>query len=239
MPAAPTWSTDFESGLLDDFDFTIKESYFAPDQNYNSGNTLLLQWHGTTDNEDVPETRIIFPLGKGWESRDGGKTIQHESGKPGKYFVSSSIIAHLIARCIQDLNIGDLLAERGDPFTASVWQGMRFHMKSTKIDFGSGLDARARLFPVQFLGLADAAPAVTAIDAKAKVAAAKAKAAPKVSLRDQVVAAMTPYVEAGDFEGAQTAAFEIDGVSDDPIVDELLDESGLYAEIAGTVAAAA
>jgi hypothetical protein len=234
--AVPGWSTEFETGLLDDFDFTVVRSFFAPDAKYNDGNTLLLQWEGKTDNDDVPETHAWFPLGKGWVSRDGGKTITHESGKAGKYFVKTSIMARLIARCVEDFGIGDLLSERGNPFTSKVWEGMRFHMKNEVIDFGSGMEAKTKLFPVRFLGVVGAAAQAGngSSSAADKIAAAKAKAAAKASngngLRDQVVAVFNKH---NDFAAAQEEALQIDGVTDDPILDEILDESGLWASVKG------
>lgn len=224
------WRTDFETGLVDDFDFTIVRAFFAPDQRYNNGNTTLLQWHGSTDNEDLPETHVYFPLGKGWASTDGGKTIVHESGKADKYFVKSSLIAKLIERCVEDFGMGDLLAARGGPFESVVWQGLTFHMKYETVDFGSGIDSKPKLFPVRFVG--EAAVETTKASARAKLVAKSQPAEPEVSLRDQVIAAMAPYKAEDDFAGAQQAAIEIPGVAESDLIDEILDESGIWQQIA-------
>lgn len=218
-----SWSTQFETGLVDNFAFTIRQSYFAPDARYNNGQTTLLQWHGTTDNEDLPETHIYFPLGKGWVSKDGGKTIVHDSGKADKYFVGSSLIAKLIARCIDEFGMGDLLEERGGPFESAPWVDLVFQMKYQTIDFGQGIDVKPKLFPVAFLGTTGTAVAAVGSSAPSSPHA--------VSLRDQVLAVIRPFKNAGDFSGAQTAALNIPGVAEDAeLVNGLLDDSGLYAE---------
>lgn len=227
------WSTEFETGLIDDFAFTIRQSIFAPDVKYNGGNTVLLQWHGTTDNEDLPETHVYFPLGKGWSSKDGGVSIVHDSGKSDKYFVQSSLIAKLITRCVTDFGMGDLLESRGGPFESSPWVNLVFRMKYQPQDYGQGIDAKPKLFPVQFLGEAGnvvaAIPTPTGSNPAAAILARQQTAAP-VSLRDQVIDAIRPHKLNGDFTAAQTAALQVPGVADDTsLVNLLLDESGLYA----------
>lgn len=243
------WTTDnFETGLLDDFDFTIERAWFAVDSRYNNGETVLLQWEGKTDDADTPETHVWFPLGKGWSSEDGGKTIVHDSGKPDKYFVKTSLMAKLIARVVDDFGLGDLLETRGDPFTASVWPGLTFHMKSETIDFGGGgIEARPKVFPQKFVGVVDEAgtkpkaaakPAAKSGGASALLAAAAAKkaaaSAAPLSLTDQVKAAMAPHKANDDFASAQQAALELPGVAEDEeIINRLLDdgEGSIYAEV--------
>lgn len=223
------WSTDFETGLLDDFDFTIVRSFFAPDAKYNNGETLLLQWEGKTDNIDQPETHVWFPLGKGWVSKDGGKTIVHESGKADKYFVKTSLMAKLIERCVNDFGIGEILASRGGPFEAAPWQGLTFHMKSETITFGAGISDQTKVFPQRFVGAAAEAPVAAnpAAAALAKAAAAKVEK----PLREQVLDVMRPHKANNDFVSAQSAALGVPGVTDDEeLVAQLLDESGLFAE---------
>lgn len=240
------WSTEFETGLLDDFDLTITRSWFATDQKYNNGETTLLQWEGKTDSIDVPETHIWFPLGKGWSSKDGGKTIVHDSGKEGKYFVNTSLIAKLIKRCVDEFGLGEVLASRGGPFESAPWQGLTFHLKSEVMDFGGGgFEAKPKVFPNRFVGVAAngsgpapgqvaAAPAaVTGAAALLAAAAAKKAAASNgaPSLEDQIIAAMKPHKANGDFASAQAAAIQLEGVAtDEELVNQLLDESGFYAK---------
>lgn len=227
------WSTTFENGLLDDFNFTVGTSTFTTDARYNNGDTTLLVWEGKTDDPDQPEHRLQFPLGKGWSSQDGGITISHDSGKTGKYFVKGSMISRLVERCVNDFGIGDLLEKRGDPFHSSVWEGLTFHVKYETIDYGPGIESKPKLMPNQFIGEATPAAATSNGSGGGAAALAKArakKAAPTTSLRDQALEAMRAH--AGDFGSAQEAAFQVPGVAEDEkLVDELLAEDGLFSEV--------
>lgn len=219
------WSTDFEVGLVDDFDFTVERSYFATDQKYNNGNSTLLQWEGRTDNLDLPETHVWFTVGKGWFSSDGGKTVQHESGKPfglkgegRKYYNGSSKIAKLIRRCVEDFGIGDELAKRGDPNVAAVWEGFVFHMQYEQIDFGSGIDAKPSLFPSRFVGVAGARTVQVAQTNGNGNAAAKARVVALAKATDS-------------YETFQVQAVEIPGVlEDDELLNSVLNPTGIYAQ---------
>lgn len=232
------WGTDFETGLLDDFDFTIQHSIFSFDDRYNAGQTLLLQWEGITDNPDVPETRLWFPLGKGWVSTDGGKSVHHESGKADKYFVKNSSMARLITRCVDDFGIRELMEERGSPFESAPWVGMIFHIKMETVEYGGGnIEASTKQFPNRFVGIVEAKAAKASGSAGKgaadKIAAAKAKASKSSapSLRDQVVAIFNSH---DDFGVAQDAALQIEGVTDDDeLLDAIMKPEGLWAEVKG------
>ena len=222
------FTTDFETGLLDDFDFTITEARFAFDAKYNNGETMMLQLEGTTDNVDVPTTHLWFNTGKGWVSKDGGQSIVHESGKADKYFNRGSLIARLITRCIDDFNIGDLLNERGEPTQAKVWVGLKFHINNEVIDYGTGIEARPKAMPTAFIGVVGDAP-VTATETPAqKIARAKAAKGSGGDLKSKV---MTTLQQHDTFEAGQAAALEIDGVTDDDeLLNGLMSDDGLWAE---------
>lgn len=245
------WTQEGETGLLDDFDLTITNAFFAPDSRYNNGETTLLQWEGTTDNADVPETNVFFPTGKGWESPDGGKTLEHDSGKEGKWFVKTSLIFRLFQRCTLPVadggfGIADLLEERGDPLQAAVWIGMIFHMKREKIEFQGLENVNEKMFPNKYLGIvgvasapAAAAPAAAAPAAPAgetnaaKLARIKAEKAAAAdgggsSLKDQVMTVLNKHTV---WDDAQTEALDIPGVmEDDELIGVLMDEQGLWAQ---------
>jgi len=236
-----SFTTNFETGLLDDFAFTVTSAAYSFDAKYNNGETLLLKLDGKTDNLDIPETHIWIPLGKGWVSQDGGKTIIHESKKEGKYFMKTSLMAKWIERCVDQFGIGDLLNDRGNPFTSSVWVGLSFQMKNEAVSYGAGLDPQTKLLPVAFLGVDEsvgsgsttvASSGSSEPSAADKIAAAKAKAAAKASggdLKSRVVEVLKSH---DSFDAAQSAALEIDGVTDDDdLLGSLMDESGLWAEV--------
>lgn len=223
------WSTEFETGLIDDFDFTITNAFFAPDAKYNNGDTLLLQWEGSTDNPDLPTTHCWFPLGKGWASTDGGKSIAHDSGKD-RYFNKNSLMAKLITRCVDDFGLQDLLAERGGPFEAVVWNGLTFHMKNVPVEFGKGLDPTTKLMPVAFIGAAGAASAAPSNGTVSQSNGNGNGSTASDAVRNKVVAI---FKTAPDFATAQDKVLSsVEGVTDDDaLLNSIMDESGLWAEV--------
>lgn len=223
------WAT--ESGLLDDVDVTIEKAYFATDARYNNGYTLLMHWEGSTSSEDNPTFHEMIPCGDGWQSLDGGKTATHPKGK--KRFVSSSVYGRIIDRCINEFKIGDLLRKRGAPTEAKVWVGLRFHMKREKLEFGSGLEARERLMPVKFLGVATE----NAAQAKQPATASTAQETDEQMQARVHQLALYAQVKAlakqeKSFEKFVEKAMEIEGVADDAeLVGRIVDqEHGVWAE---------
>ena len=226
------FNTNFESGVLDDFDFTVTNAMFATDARYNNGETIMLQLEGTTDNPDIRETHLWFTCGKGWVSKDGGATIVHESGKDGKNFNRSCKYARLIQRCLDDFGIGDVLDGRGDPWTASTWVGLRFHVNNEQIDYGTGIESKPTAMPTAFLGVVDGGESVSAETPAEKIARVKAEKAKAGAgggdLKSRVLETLRGH---DDFSAGQAAALEIDGVTDDDeILNSLMDEDGLWAE---------
>lgn len=218
------WNTDeFESGLLDNFDFTITSALFTYDQRYNEGKTVVLKLEGKTDNPDQPEAMLMYPVGKGWVSSDAGKTIHHESGREGRNLVKSTLYATLVSRMV-DLGLGDMLEERGDPFTAAVWLGLHLHMKIQTITFGKGLKDAERPLPTKFIGIDAKFDRKAGSSAPAAVHHAPVST---LSLREQAVEAIQVAKKNGvtDFGSLQAAALEIPGVTDDSeLLQELINE---------------
>ena len=67
--AESLWEKEGESGLLDNFEFTITASYFATNEKYTDDageHPWLINWEGTTDSLDVPIMHVWYSLGKGW-----------------------------------------------------------------------------------------------------------------------------------------------------------------------------
>lgn len=149
------------SGLVDDFDVLIEDAWFATDQRYNNGQTVMLFWKSTPLSEvddSVPEEfwdgGIRFACGKDWETLDGGKTVEHP--KELKKFNSQSAYGMLINKAIE-YGALDVLKKRGPSQDASIWVGLKFHMKREEFSFKIGGEEvkRDRLLPTKFLGVGD------------------------------------------------------------------------------------
>lgn len=238
------WSTDFETGLLDDYDFTIESAVFETDPKYMNGTRLLLKWDGITNSQEVPYTHIWIPIGKGFETRDGGRTIQHESGDPKRYFQNTSLIARIITRCVKDFDMGEALDQRaaelgiddaeGSWRYARMWETMKFHINRQTLDYGGDIDPQKREMPTAFLGLVAPGAERTEVttsgaDAAAQIAAAKARSNGNGG-GNALRAAAIKALQENDFN--PDAALNVPGVSnDDALLGEILDtNSGLWAE---------
>lgn len=138
-----------ETGLIDDFDFTVDSSWFTTDAAYNDGETLLLKLNGPTDNPENPEVTLQYSCGNGWEASDGGKVAVREDGKKRRFNQSSGIWK--LVEAAMNAGAGDVLRGRGTPMEASMWSGLKFHMK--RIEQGEGQYKTTRPLPVSFLGV--------------------------------------------------------------------------------------
>lgn len=247
------WEKEGESGLLDNFEFTVTNAFFAPHEKYMNGEVTLLNWEGTTDSLDVPLMHVWYSLGGGWESKDGGLTIVHDSGNADKYFNKSSQIYKIISRCRDDFKITAILEKRGDPFHAATWNSLKFRMQNETQPGIRGAEGKDKTMPVEYLGEVgsagtngSSAPQAAASGAgvetpQAKMARLKAEKAAAANgadttpatLRDQVVAILTAN---DDFDTAQAACLELDGImDDDDLVQGLMDADGLFAEVKASV----
>ena len=156
-------------GLDDDFDFYIEAPYFGFMKEYMEGEQALLIWQGSSPDTDT--SRVIWPIGKGWEVVDSGARVTHEKREK---FIKSSMYGKLINRVTSDLRVD--MGKRGKPTDAEVWKGLGFHLNREEIKYEGLLEDRGgktiHLMPTAFLGE----------KGKPAVAVAKAKAAPSVSV---------------------------------------------------------
>lgn len=203
-----------ETGLIDDFDFAVDSAWFTTDAAYNDGETLLLKLNGPTDNPDQPETTLQYSCGNGWEASDGGKVAVREDGKKRRFNQSSGIWK--LVEAAMNAGAGDVLRSRGTPMEASMWSGLRFHMK--RVEQGEGQYKTTRPLPVQFLGVVGEGQASAG---GAQAAGVGAGAAPAASSASANGAGMSKVLEAklkklardsATHEDFIVAAFEMDGV---------------------------
>lgn len=231
-----SWET--ESGLLDQYQGTIRRSWFATDARYQDGNVILLHWEVDTNDPDVPEVTEKFPVGSGWDSADGGDTVVHEKGKAK--FNKNSIYGKIVDRATKpEGSLHDafpVLKGRGRPTQANIWDGLTFDFKREEFDYGSDIGVKSRVMPVKFLG-ENAQPSL-ATSTEAKPAAAPAQeAAPAAEVDAKTSALLRNAAKAADTHTAfLDAAMEIDGVvTNDALLATLVDDSdaGFYAQNKG------
>ncbi len=230
------WGT--ETGLVDNFVLRVEESWFATDARYNGGETLLLNWKGKTSepigSDGETEFTASFPVGSGWVSNDGGETAVSEKGR-GK-FNQSSIYGKIIesvkaGKAEGGLGIMSLIAGRGRPTEAKVWNGLTFRMKQVEFNYGGEIGKKSRLMPVEFLGEgvdpADFAAGGTS-DAQAASANTSTASAAAPAGGGDLEATLTALAKASDTHQAFVdKALEIPAVSEDAtLLERVVDEAG-------------
>ena len=86
---------ELESGLPDNLTMTITDARFTTSEQYNSGQSLILEWIGDTDDPDNPELSVGFSCGGGWDAEDHGLRAVHMRKR---HFVKNSRIGKMITR---------------------------------------------------------------------------------------------------------------------------------------------
>ena len=193
--------------LPDDFDGWISRATFGFMQEYQGGQTPLLLLD--VESEDVELSRpIAFSIGNGWSIGDQGQTIQGE--KPDKRITRNSKYGRLLVRVVNELGV-DMRA-RGEPTTASVWEGLGFHWKREELDYSTGGGAilaetggkTQQVMPTAYLGDRTAKKAVAAPAARTRAAAKK-----EAPTEDGLTAKLTKMAKLMELEPFQTAALGI------------------------------
>lgn len=229
-----------ESGRLEDFEFTVTDAYFATVPGYMDGQQWFLHWVGTTDSEGQPimDREGYHPswrLGDGWESLDGGKTVQHPTKSHYHRQTPAGELIDAIADITSDEEGKPVFdpdpLDGADPTTCDWYVGKKFQMKeiTRKYEIDGQQRKSVRTLPVEYLGEADGAAAAPAPAAESTdEGSAPATGASKATLTKLKVLAK----KSADFEAFESAALELDGVvEDDALLESVVDSSasGFYA----------
>lgn len=226
------WDTD--SGLLDNYVLTITNAYFAPNEQYNGGQTTVLHVEGTTDDPDTPVlTRPeLLTIGDGWVSYDGGKTVQNTKGRT--QFVRNSAVGMWIERFKELDGAIAALKARGKLETESAaWIGLKVRLKREKIDYGGEIGTREKLLPVEFLGFVEGqAQAQAQAPVAVPVNTTPAPTNGHANGAGDLNATLADLARASDSHASFiTQAMNIPQVATDPhLVARVVDASGIFAE---------
>ena len=208
------------TGLIDQFDYTIKDAIFAFDARFGDGEIALLQLSGI-NSETSGEENIWLKCGKTWSIADGGARIEPSDPTKKNPVINKNTQYGIWIDSFMRCDGADVVvADRDmDAWRADSWVGITVEIarreKPLKIN---GDDVIQKYFEV------------IGIDAAAKVekAAAPAVDIPKsAEVKLKKIAAGSPtyaeFVDAayGEVEGLTGAAFE------DHVVDD--SDAGFYA----------
>lgn len=221
-----------ETGLPNDFDFWVARARFGYNPNYQSGSALLLIWEGESPDLDI-EYPVIWPVGKGWESREDGVSAFHPKRQG---FISTSMYGRLIDRVLNGLKVD--MRSRGDPKKATIWEGLGFHLVTETLTFGKGIledsgGSTDHLMPTAFLGtrsglqvpvrISTTAPETATAPAGPSVPTASAP--PASNLNQQLLI----WAKTMDRPAFQQKALSVNEVVNDPanagLLTQILDDS--------------
>lgn len=134
MSEADPWGT--ESGLLTNYEGTVIDAFFGKDPDYNP-DTRMLFLKMSTDSPEKPEHEERYNLPPGWETWDGGQTVENrERGDSARFNANSAIGKLMTAIAKEDCAAGlDVLKERGSQREAGVWIGTRWFFEETKTPY--------------------------------------------------------------------------------------------------------
>ena len=142
------WGVVESTGLPDNIDIIITEAKFGYDASYKKGQVLLFMLTGDSPGRDEPLEQW-YSTGSGWDTEDGGESAVHPDNPDG--FQAGSPYGLFIVAAIQT-GIDKVLAERGLPHQAEVWNGLAFHFERVDHDYGDPIGVKKFLLPTEFLG---------------------------------------------------------------------------------------
>lgn len=216
----------FTDGLVTEYQGKITDAYFTYDDSYNDGESLLLKLEIQSDNPELGDGGAVieqYPVGKGWETTDKGKTASREDGKP-RALNRNSGVAVLVTSALE-AGAASELKSRGVPTDAAIWPGLEFTFARKEFTFKVDGEERSygRMLITEFHG--------QGIGAKVKIVDLDEKIAgpipPKVKIALKKLAMECDTHD--DF--IERAFVEIDGVDGDSVVESaVMDADGIYAD---------
>jgi len=172
------WATT--SGMLDGYTGQIVDAQFGFKPDYQNGQALLLMIDVNTGDPEIGEGGIVseqYPVGKGWDTNDGGQTAVHESGKE-KNFNNASGIGLLLNSIIDAGGLPILQGTGLLPHQAKCWIGGSYTFERKEFS-GKMQDGKERTWNRMLVtDLAGTAPATAPQAPAAAPVAAPAPAAP-------------------------------------------------------------
>ena len=232
MAEKTSWDT--ESGLLDDYDFAVKEAWFGTDdevENPDDRIFLFLRGEATVDGElEDDEHRERYSTGKNWEVVEDGAEVENATGK--NRFNQNAGVGRLINALVKvdDGDTAKALAAKGEAYEAATFNGLNMHMErkivSRWTDSDTGEELEWALALPTSVELKAKSKSKSKKGGSGKAGRAKGKGTTP-SLRSDIIAF------AGEFEDDEHDDF-VDQVLDDAVfarAEEIQDDDELHAEV--------
>jgi hypothetical protein len=216
----------FTDGLVTEYQGKITDAYFTYDDSYNDGESLLLKLEIQTDNSELGDGGAVieqYPVGKGWETSDKGKTASREDGKP-RALNKNSGVAVLVTSALE-AGAASELKSRGVPTDSAIWPGLEFTFARKEFTFKVDGEERSygRMLITEYHGQGIGAKTKT-VDLNEQIAG---PISPKVKIQLKKLAMECDTHD----EFIERAFVEIDGVDGDgPTEAAVMNANGIYAD---------
>ena len=219
----------FTDGLVTEYQGKITDAYFTYDDSYNDGESLLLKLEIQTDNSELGDGGAVieqYPVGKGWETTDKGKTASREDGKP-RALNKNSGVAVLVTSAIEAGAAAELKS-RGIPTDSAIWPGLEFTFARKEFTFKVDGEERSygRMLITEYHGQGIGAK-TAAIETSGTAGKPSGPINPKVKIALKKLALECDTHD----EFIERAFVEVGGVDGDLVHEAaVMDANGIYAE---------
>ena len=216
MPEKTSW--DNESGLLDDYDFEVIETWFGLDEEVDNPDDrvfLFLRGEAFEDGELVDdEHRERFSTGKNWEVVEDGAEVENATGK--NRFNQNAGVGRLINALVSvdDGATAKALAKKGEAYEAATFDGLSMHMERKVVSRWTDSDTGEEL------EWALALPTSVELNSKSKSKGKKSKKGGSGKASRAKGKGSTPSLRSDIIDFAK----EFDGDEHDDFVDQVLDD---------------
>jgi hypothetical protein len=234
MPEKTSWDT--ESGLLDDYDFAVKETWFGTDdeaENADDRIFLFLRGEAYEDGELVDdEHRERYSTGKNWEVVEDGAEVENATGK--NRFNQNAGVGRLINTLVQDGAVAKALAKKGEAYEAATFNGLNMHMERKTVSKWTDNDTGEELEWVLALPTSMDLKPAKAKKSKGKKGKGGSGKASKAKGKGSTPSLRSDILEfAAEFEEDEHDDF-VDQVLDDDVfarAEEITEDDELHAEV--------
>ena len=228
MAEKTSWDT--ESGLLDDYDFVVKESWFGTDDEVDNPDDrifLFLRGEAYEDGElSDDEHRERFSTGKNWEVVEDGAEVENATGK--NRFNQNAGVGRFINALVAIDGVAKALAAKGEAYEAATFNGLNMHMERKIVSRWTDSDTGEEL------EWALALPTSVEVKAKSKSRKGGSGKAGRAKGKGKTPSLRSDIIEfAAEFEDDEHDDF-VDQVLDDDVfarAEEIQDDDELHAEV--------
>lgn len=221
-----SWDTD-TGGFFEEGEVLITKARFGYDADYQDGELLVFVLEGDSDEAEEGTVRSLYSIGNGWETEDAsGKTVV------GNEKFRDSTNYALFFKAALKTDAADIIKERGYPDDATIWEGLRFHMKRQVVTRKIGEDeVESRVvLPTKFLGEGEADSGSKKKSPRKKASGGSTNNKAEKVLTAKLKALAKKHDDHDDFLVAALEQYEDELGEFGDLMESVMDEAGIWAD---------